>query len=318
MKNLSIAFILTCGIASLNAQITIGFEATPLPAENSYWNGSDGLSDGISEQNCFFPSLWDTSFGGYWAGGFALSNMTDSITSGFGNMYAAKAGSGHAQTAQYAVAYGNNYFTLPQGIVESMQLTNNTYAHNSMRDGDAFAKKFGGLSGNDPDYFRVVFKGYLLGNEKPDSVTFYLADYRFQNNSEDYLLRDWTSVSLVALGNVDSVTYRFESSDMGDFGINTPTYFCLDAVQINTGTSGIQNTSVLLEPVAYPNPANSTLFFREGVQNCMVFNGVGKMIVNTQGQTGALDCSHWDAGVYLILSRNAKNEVQHTRIVVSH
>jgi hypothetical protein len=244
--------------------------------------------------------------------------MTDSVTSGFTNMYSAKAGSGYALSAQYAAAYGNNYFSLSAGIIDSMRITNNTYAYNSMRDGDQFAKKFGGLSGNDPDYFRVVFKGYLSGNVKPDSVTFYLADYRFPNNSEDYLVRDWTAVSLASLGEVDSVTYRFESSDVGDFGINTPSYFCLDALQINTGTSGIQNAAKFAETLVSPNPTNSNIFFRDAIEACTVINSTGKLILNTQGPIGALDCSSWESGVYLILARNNKNELQQTRIVVSH
>lgn len=313
-----LAFSLFMGMITLKSQVLIGFETSPLASENSFWNGSDGLSNGISEQSCFFPTNWDTSFGGYWAGGFALSNMTDSVTSGFTNMYSAKAGSGYAQSAQYAVAYGNNYFSLSAGIIDSMRITNNTYAYNSMRDGDQFAKKFGGLSGNDPDYFRVVFKGYLSGNVKPDSVTFYLADYRFPNNSEDYLVRDWTAVSLSSLGEVDSVTYRFESSDVGIFLINTPTYFCLDALEINTGAVGIKGTSEKFACFAYPNPSHQNIFFSEEMNACAVFNSLGKMVMNSEHNISALDCSSWESGVYLILARNNKNELQQTRIVVSH
>ena len=305
-------------LINLDAQILVDFEANPLSSSETYWNGSDGLASGISEQNCFFPTIWDTSFGGYWAGGFALSNMTDSVTSGFTNMYSAKAGSGYALSAQYAVAYGNNYFSLSAGIIDSMRITNNTYAYNSMRDGDQFAKKFGGLSGNDPDYFRVVFKGYLSGNVKPDSVTFYLADYRFSDNTQDYLVRDWTAVSLATLGEVDSVTYRFESSDVGIFLINTPTYFCLDALEINTGAAGIKGTSEKSARFAYPNPSHHNISFSEEMHACAVFNSVGKMVMNSEHNISALDCSSWDAGVYLILARNKKNEFQQTRIVVSH
>lgn len=317
-KTATLAFSLLMGTITLKAQVLVGFETAPLASENSFWNGSDGLSNGISEQNCFFPTNWDTSFGGYWAGGFALSNMTDSVTSGYTNMYSAKAGSGYAQSAQYAVAYGNNYFTTPAGIIDSMRITNNTYAYNSMRDGDQFAKKFGGLSGNDPDYFRVVFKGYLLGNVKPDSVTFYLADYRFSNNSEDYLVRDWTAVSLSSLGEVDSVTYRFESSDVGDFGINTPTYFCLDALQLSTGPTGMQTAVHSNIGWAYPNPANQTFFFNDEVRSCEVFTSTGKLISRQENVSGAIDCRHWESGVYVILTRNKLGNLQQTRIVVSH
>jgi hypothetical protein len=305
-------------LINMDAQILVDFESNPLSGSETYWNGSDGLASGISEQNCFFPTIWDTSFGGYWAGGFALSNMTDSVTSGFTNMYAAKAGSGYAQSAQYAVAYDNNYFSLSAGIIDSMRITNNTYAYNSMRDGDQFAKKFGGVSGNDPDYFRVVFKGYLLGNENPDSVTFYLADYRFSDNTQDYLVRDWTSVSLAELGNVDSVTYRFESSDMGDFGINTPTYFCMDQIYIMVSLLDIDSVGQSITSLLYPNPASQSIFFKEEIRECTVYNSLGQLMFREENLSGAIDVSSWENGVYLFLARGKQDKVQQIRIVVSH
>jgi hypothetical protein len=319
MKKTVLGTLLLFG-AFLNgkAQTLVNFESSPLPGPNSYWNGSDGTAAGITEQSCFFPTVWDTSFGGYWLTGFALSNMTDSVTSGFTNMYSAKAGSGYAQSAQYAVAYGSHYFTLSAGIIDSMRITNNTYAYNSMRDGDAFAKKFGGLSGNDPDYFRVVFKGYLSGNVKPDSVTFYLGDYRFSNNSEDYLVRDWTAVSLASLGMVDSVTYRFESSDVGIFLINTPTYFCLDALQISNGSAGIQSATIQSAAIAYPNPASHAIFFKEEILDCAIINSLGKLVFHQDKVSGGIDVSSWENGVYVLLSRTTFGTPQQTRIVVSH
>ena len=300
------------------AQTLINFESSLLPESNSYWNGSDGTAAGITEQSCFFPTVWDTSFGGYWLTGFALSNMTDSVTSGFGNMYSAKAGSGYAQSAQYAVAYGSHYFTLTEGIIDSMRITNNTYAYNSMRDGDAFSKKFGGLSGNDPDYFRIIFKGFLQGSEKPDSVIFYLADFRSNNNSEDYIVRNWAGVSLTSLGNVDSITYRFESSDVGNFGINTPTYFCLDALQISNGSAGIQSSTIQSAPIAYPNPASHAIFFKEEILDCAVFNSLGQLVFRQDKVSGGIDVSSWENGVYVLLSRTSFGTPQQTRIVVSH
>jgi hypothetical protein len=51
---------------------------------------------------------------------------------------------------------------------------------------------------------------------------------------------------------------------------------------------------------------------------CAVFNSLGKMVMNSEHNISALDCSSWESGVYLILARNNKNELQQTRIVVSH
>ena len=96
--------------------------------------------------------------------------------------------------------------------VTGMHITNTTYAANSMRDGDAFSKQFGGASGNDQDWFLLTIKGYTAGNETTDSVNFYLADYRFADNSQDYIIKDWQWVDLTSLGNVDSLSFSLNSS----------------------------------------------------------------------------------------------------------
>ena len=54
-----------------------------------------------------------------------------------------------------------------------------------------FAKKFGGTTGNDPDFFKVTVKGYKGGVLTTDSVPFYLADFRFANNALDYIVDSW-------------------------------------------------------------------------------------------------------------------------------
>jgi hypothetical protein len=59
-------------------------------------------------------------------------------------------------------------------------------------------------------------------------VEFYLADFRFADNSQDYILDSWGFVDLSALGTVDFLEFDLSSSDNGAFGMNTPGYFALD------------------------------------------------------------------------------------------
>ena len=102
-----------------------------------------------------------------------------------------------------------------------------TYAALSMRDGDAFAKKFGGPTGNDPDFFRVTVRGFDALGTLTGSVEFFLADYRFTNNAQDYIVSQWTTLSLTPLGNAAKLTFALDSTDNGPFGMNTPAYFAL-------------------------------------------------------------------------------------------
>ena len=42
----------------------------------------------------------------------------------------------------------------------------------------------------------------------------------------------WTDVDLSILGDVYGLSFDYESSDIGSFGINTPTYFAIDNIDI--------------------------------------------------------------------------------------
>jgi Domain of unknown function (DUF4465)/PEP-CTERM motif len=107
-------------------------------------------------------------------------------------------------------------------------ISNTTYTGLSMQNGDAFAKKFGGVLGNDPDYLKLTISGFASGIATGTLVDFYLADFRFANNSQDYIINKWTFVDFSTLGTVDEIRFSYASSDVGQFGINTPTYFALD------------------------------------------------------------------------------------------
>ena len=64
-------------------------------------------------------------------------------------------------------------------------------------------------------------------------MDFYLADFRFADNSLDYIVRDWRFVDLSGLGVVSRLEFDLASSDSGAFGINTPAYFAMDSLAAN-------------------------------------------------------------------------------------
>ncbi|MFD0895566.1 DUF4465 domain-containing protein [Luteolibacter ambystomatis] len=182
-----------------------------------------------------FHNTYNSSFDSW--SGFARSNTTDTTTPGFGNQYSSIAGGGSGGSATYGVGYYSAYDPQPtiifdgyRGFVESIDLTNITYAALSMQDGDAFAKKFGGVDGTDPDYLLLTISGYA-GDALTGTVNFYLADFRSSNSAEDYIVTDWRTLDLSSLGWVNELRFSMTSSDVGAFGINTPTYFAVDNLQ---------------------------------------------------------------------------------------
>lgn len=225
---------------------------TATGANGSYYNGNPGNnlsnSTGWSSGGVQFNNAYNGTFD-FWSG-FAYSNVANSTTAGFTNQYAAFPGGGSA-SSQYAIAFNFDQgdaiisFTTPV-IVNSADFANTTYAALSMRDGDAFSKKFGGVSGNDPDYLRLDVHGFLGGVNTATS-SLYLADYQLSNNSLDFILNGWATQNLSGLGVVDSLQFDLVSTDVGAFGTNTPTYFALDNLSI---TAVPEPTSVAMISMA--------------------------------------------------------------------
>lgn len=210
-------------------------------AAESYWNGADStggfVSDGLA-----FNNHYDAVYG-VWAG-WAYSNTTDSTTAGYANQFSAFPGGGALGSATYAVAYA-----YPGGIpaeirrtpqsqdstFRSLRVANTTYAARTMLEGDAFSKKFGGPTGNDPDWFLLTVEGRDADGALLGTIDVYLADYRFVDNSQDYVLADWMEVDLASLAQAESLSFVLSSSDTGAFGMNTPAYFALDQIVMDDG-----------------------------------------------------------------------------------
>ena len=165
-------------------------------------------------------------------GGFSYSNMKDTTTRGYSNEGSAIPGGGANNSNNYAVGYINSYqswypeVTLSSPtVVSGAYFTNTTYAYWSMKEGDDFAKKFGGNTGDDEDWFLLTIEGFDVANQSTGKIDFYLANYITVN---DYIVDDWTWVDLSDLGIVSSLQFTLDSSDRGDWGMNTPGYFAMD------------------------------------------------------------------------------------------
>jgi hypothetical protein len=228
MRNLVVVLFLgVCGL--VKAQQIANFEDLALGA-GSYWNGSDG-SGGFASGSAWFSNNYDTTYDSW--DGFAYSNISNTSAKGWASQYNAITGSGQGGSANYAVGYIG--WTMPPTmtldeptIVSGLYVTNDNYAYYSMLKGDSFAKKFGGPTGNDADWFLLTMTGRDAMGAVTGTVDFYLADYRSADNSMDYIVSDWQYVSLASLGVVKSVEFNLSSSDVSAWGMNTPGYFAID------------------------------------------------------------------------------------------
>ena len=231
MKKLNSLFLVILIALAGQAQTVSTFEALPLTTD-TFWNGSN-LEGGFADGKALFLNNYSSTFLSW--SGFAYSNTTDTVTAGYGNQYSSVTGSGNNGSAKYAVANGFGEIKIALTgaaagkLVRGFYITNATFAYLSMRDGDAFAKKFGGVNGNDSDWFRLLATGWQNGAVKATTAEFYLADFRAADNSKDYIVKDWAWFDLQVLGNVDSISFLMESTDTaGGFGMNNPAYFVMD------------------------------------------------------------------------------------------
>ena len=230
----------------MQAQVTVDFEDLPLtvpPAQDYseggvYYNGSDEEgsfnSGGIGFVNNYNTDwdVWD---------GWSYSTTTDTETSGFDNQYSAFTGGGAGGSDVYGVYYSSGSPSINLSSAsrapQSMMITNTTYAALAMRDGDAFAKQF---DTDDDDFFKLTIEGFDSSGNTTGAIDFYLADYRFNEPEDAYIVDEWTFVDLTSLGtNVSQIGFSFDSSDVSEWGINTPTYFAMD------------NFSAIPEPSTY-------------------------------------------------------------------
>lgn len=204
--------------------------------EQGFWNGSDlsGEEDSGNYYGSFtssvfsFDNIYTAAWGSYM--GFACSSLTDTVTSGFTNQYSPKAGEGANGSAQFALAYENGATfncTYKEGYtnntLKSVMITNGTYVYNEIRDGGAYSKKF-----ESGDWFKVTFTGYK-GEAETGSVDYYLADFR---DGKTYINKEWVEVDLTPLSDATTVMITFDSTDKGQFGVNTPKYVFIDNLTI--------------------------------------------------------------------------------------
>ena len=269
----------------------ISFDALVLDSA-SYWNGSD-LSGAYVEEGFSFGNSFDTAW--YSWSGFAVSNITNNVTEGWGNQYGVSAGTAYSG-ANFAVA--TNYATIysEAKVIDGFYITNSTYTALSMLNGDDFANKFGGESGDDPDWLRLTVIG-TLDSALTDTVDFYLADYRFDDNTEDYIVTDWTWLDLNSLGNITELTFVLSSSDNGNWGMNTPAYFCMDDLTVNT----VSLEELISETLSvYPNPVQDQI--RVNIDGALtIYNIAGILVKSEMVEAGsAVSVNELTSGIYFV------------------
>lgn len=288
-------------LAGNSQSLITDFETFTLTT-NSFYKDTNSVP--FQTQGVLFRHEWANGQFPYWSGGFSYTNKNDTTNGNFMNLYNCRAGKGYNNSEKYATGQNNATMVLkaPYDKLDGFYITNTTYAYKSMKNGDQFAKKFGGTTGNDPDWFKVTAKGYFAGALKTDSAVFYLADFRFANNSADYIVQNWQWFNTSNLGEVDSVKFFMYSSDTTGGYINTPAFFSLDEVTISDAYVGLEENNFVNNLRVSPNPFSSLLNINSEskISSVRIMDVTGKTVYFEEKNdlTKQIDLQFLQAGIY--------------------
>ena len=240
---------------SLHAKTVIDFETLGATlAPDSAYIGAD-MAGGFSSQGATFSNSYavDPDFGPFWSGNAYANKTSFSAGRPFQNNHdtAVAPETGVNGSATWGIAFTSAaVITAPNGaFFDSLYVTNTRTAQELLLNGNQFSRPFGGDSGDLPDLFTVRFTDLSPGGS--GFVEFILADYRFSDNNQDYIVDNWQLVDLTPLNQATSIGIEFTSTDEGPFGINTPTYVAMDDIAFGS--------------VAVPEPSSMGLLTLIGI-----------------------------------------------------
>lgn len=163
--------------------------------------------------------------------GFTLSTVSQDTA----NVLGCVANGGLAGVGSpYVIAYYSEWVSTSQGyssnIVgfnedyypEYVYICQNSNTYKAITQGEFNARAF-----TEKDTLALLIQALDSTMQPTASITYYLAVDGAANNG-------WVEVPLAALGKTACLSFSMTTTDVGDWGANTPLYFGLDGLTINT------------------------------------------------------------------------------------
>lgn len=206
--------LLAC--SAFAAQTTVSFDAR-------FAGPGEHVEDAaLADEAATFLNTYYEAWGSWYWAGFAFSTVSNVVANSYTNQYAAAQGFPRA----YAVGYDDGRHAAPEirfalpAAPRSVLLDNTTYAALTIRDGNGFARPFGSN-----DAFVLTLTAYDLDGRALAATNHYLADFRA---GRAFIQTNWTKLDLSWMPpEVAALVATLETTDMGPYGPNTPTYFAL-------------------------------------------------------------------------------------------
>lgn len=182
---------------------------------NEAWNSWYGFCPTKSTDNGDHPDDWIANQWGSIAGGGLFANYPYLLC--FWDSFNESDPYDSVDEPSLRISLNDNNYDgfYPQAVA----LTNSAYGYYAIKNGTPFNRAF-----TADDRFSVIIIGKYRGMQT-GVVKFSLAE-------GTNILNEWKDCDLRPLGKVDEICFRMESTDSGEWGINNPTYFCMDYFRV--------------------------------------------------------------------------------------
>ena len=204
----------------------------------------------------------EMSYGGLSWEGFTLSTVSQDTACVFGCV--ANGGLDGIATP-YVIGYYSEWVSSSQGyssnIIEFDQLyypeyvyiCQNSNTHKAIKQGELNARPF-----TEQDTLALIIQT-LDSTKNPTATTIYYLAINGTCNE------GWVKVPLTALGQTSCLSFSMTTTDIGEFGSNTPLYFALDGLTINTEMpTALPQTPILNKLCAKVIQDGQLLIFHNG------------------------------------------------------
>ena len=193
-----------------------------------YTNGARFMLSHLPSQDSYGGMSWE---------GFTISKVSQDTANVFGCVAnGGLVGVGTPYVIGYysswiteLLGYSSNTILFDQDYYpEHVYICQNSNTMEAITNGGVFnARAF-----TENDTLGLIISALNSGMEETKSITYYLAVDGEKNNG-------WIKVPLTALGQAAGLSFRMTTTDIGQFGENTPLYFALDGLTVNTDDTAV-------------------------------------------------------------------------------
>ncbi|MDE7345489.1 MAG: DUF4465 domain-containing protein [Muribaculaceae bacterium] len=180
---------------------------------------------------------------------------------------------------------------------QSVYINLNSYTFYSVLLGDGYARAF-----TNNDLLTLTIHG-VAADETEKTVDVTLASC---TNGDLTTARGWKYVDLTPLGTVNEIYFTMTTTDVGDYGANTPLYFCLDKLCV-TPAVGSAAEIVAADNASISYDRASKTVTLNGTGFAAVYDSLGTKVF--QSDDSLFSIASLPAGVYVVKAGNSSIKI---------